>query len=111
MHQLSIRECTQISGGITGVHIVAGMAALAGGYVSLKVMDFLAPVATAASTIGGAVTLGAICTPFAPGVGTVLCGTAGACGGYFLGATVANVGAFFTGAGVAGYAAYAMMIA
>ncbi len=109
MRSLSVQECSTVSGAINGEQAFVAGAAMAGGYVSYQVASFFSPLATVIGTVGTAVGFGAICTIPAPVVGTVVCGTAGAIGGYIFSSSLASLGAFGLGAALTGYGAYKAM--
>ncbi len=109
MRSLSTQETSAVSGGFTGQQAVVTAAAAAGGYLSYQVASFFSPLSTVIGTVGTAVTLGTICSIPSPIVGTVVCGTAGAVGGYIFSSTLASLGAFGLGAAASGYAAYKAM--
>jgi hypothetical protein len=105
MQTLSFQDCASVSGGLTGEQVIVGAAALIGGAATYQAASYLSPLYTLMGTVGTATTLGTVCSFFAPGVGTVLCGTSGALLGYAFSSTIASVGAFGLGAAATGYVA------
>lgn len=111
MQVLSTLECLQVTGGLNQQQMIAiSVSALTGGVLASKIMSILEPLSTAVGVVGSAVVAGGACTVVAPGVGTVVCGSAGAIAGYFCSATIVNVAAFGLGAIGAGFGAYSFMV-
>src|SRR5580704_13010635 len=100
MRVLSLNEYSNVSGGNPGEALAIagiGIVSLTGGYVLSSVTGYFSSVSTVGSIIGAGGMAGLACTFVMPVVGTVVCGTAGAVGGYFLGSTLVNAAAFILG--------------
>lgn len=77
MKILSFADCSAVSGGLNEAMITAGLVGIMGGALTTSISSFFSPVSTFVSTLGGGLGGAVVCTTFAPGVGTVICGTGG----------------------------------
>jgi hypothetical protein len=98
MRSLNIIECTKISAASGQNKMVMVCAAgLVGGIATGAFMNAIGPLATFIGTPAGAIGFGIVCTPFAPGIGTIGCGIGGGFLGYYLSSSLATVSGFCAG--------------
>ncbi len=102
MRILTINEYTNasVAGGISSDNrmIITVAVGLIGGIAAGTVANAIGPAFTFIGTPLGAIGFGLLCTPFAPGVGTVVCGFFGGLGSYYVSSTFATTAAFVAGA-------------
>lgn len=99
MYIIDIKQCAEISGGLTKEAIMAASAVafIVGGTASAYVAGALGPLATFIGTPVSAIGLGLACSIPAPVVGTICCGFVGGVGGYYLSSTFATASGFVLG--------------
>jgi hypothetical protein len=98
MRNLNIIECTTISAANSqNKMLTVAVAGLAGAVVMGRFMNAIGPLATFIGTPAGAIGFGLICTPLAPGIGTIGCGIAGGFLGYYLSSSLATISGYCIG--------------
>ncbi len=97
MRELSLVECAQVTGTEGNSEAIVMGVGLLGGIASATIASYCSPLITFFSTVGGAATGAIICTPVAPGIGSIICGFGGGLFGYGFGAHMTTVSAFLVG--------------